>query len=115
MLKKRIAAVLGATLLLLAATAHAQGAAATPAAPTNPAFDPALAQSVGANENGMRAYVFVILKTGPTPVPAGPQRNAMFEGHFANMNRLVKEGKLAVAGPLDGVEGRRGLFIFAAA
>jgi uncharacterized protein YciI len=37
----------------------------------------------------------------------------MFKGHFANINRLAKEGKLAVAGPLDGVEGRRGIFVLA--
>jgi uncharacterized protein YciI len=37
----------------------------------------------------------------------------MFKGHFANMNRLAAEGKLAYAGPLDGVEGRRGIFILA--
>ena len=61
----------------------------------------------------MRSYVLVILKTGPNRVPAGPARDEMFKGHFANMNRLAGEGKLAMAGPLDGVEGRRGLFIFA--
>ena len=39
----------------------------------------------------------------------------MFAGHFANMERLGSEGKLAVAGPLDKVDGWRGLFIFAVA
>ena len=76
-------------------------------------FDPALAQQLGADENGMRQYVLVILKTGPTPVPKGEKRDAMFKGHFANMNRLADEGKLAYAGPLDGVDGWRGLFILA--
>jgi uncharacterized protein YciI len=38
----------------------------------------------------------------------------MFKGHFANMQRLSAEGKLVLAGPLDGVDGWRGLFIFAA-
>jgi uncharacterized protein YciI len=37
----------------------------------------------------------------------------MFRGHFANMKRLAEEGKLAMAGPLDGVDGWRGLFVFA--
>jgi len=37
----------------------------------------------------------------------------MFKGHFANINRLASEGKLALAGPFDGVNGWRGLFIFA--
>ena len=78
-----------------------------------PAYDPALAASVGADDNGMRRYVLVILKTSPTPVPPGPARDEMFKGHFANMKRLADAGKLALAGPLDGVDGWRGLFILA--
>jgi uncharacterized protein YciI len=61
----------------------------------------------------MRSYVLVVLKTGPNKVPAGPERDEMFRGHFANMGRLSAAGKLALAGPLDGVDGWRGLFIFA--
>lgn len=82
------------------------------AAQDNPRFDLKLAQSTGADENGMRAYVLVILKTG-TRVPDGPERTEMFKGHFANINRLAGEGKLVLAGPLDGVDGWRGLFVFA--
>jgi uncharacterized protein YciI len=55
----------------------------------------------------------VVLKTGPTKVPAGPDRDEMFRGHFANMKRLSAEGKLALAGPFDGNDGWRGLFILA--
>ena len=86
--------------------------AAAPGAP-EPVFDEALARSLGADDHGMRRYVLVVLKTGPSPVPAGPARDEMFRGHFANMKRLAEEGKLALAGPLDGVDGWRGLFIFA--
>ena len=81
--------------------------------PEKPAYDPALAKTVGADEHGMRGYVLVILKTGPNPVPAGPERDEMFKGHFANMKRLSAEGKLVLAGPFDGVDGWRGLYIFA--
>ena len=77
------------------------------------AYDPELARSVGADENGMKSYVLVILKTGPNRMPEGPERDEMFKGHFANMNRLAAEGKLALAGPFDGADGWRGLFIFA--
>jgi len=91
--------------LMLAAVASAEEA--------KPAYDAALARQLGADEHGMRSYVLVILKTGPTPVPKGEKRDAMFKGHFANMERLAGEGKLAYAGPLDGVDGWRGLFIFA--
>jgi uncharacterized protein YciI len=83
--------------------------AATPCA----AFDEALAQRLGADEHGMRQYVFVLLKTGPKPMPKGPERDAMFKGHFANIQRLASEGNLALAGPFDGVDGWRGMFIFA--
>ena len=101
---------------LSAAQSLAAPNAAPPTAPTADAgtkFDSALASQVGADDYGMRHYVLVILKTGPTPVPDGPERNAMFNGHFANMQRLASEGKLALAGPFDGVDGWRGLFVFA--
>jgi uncharacterized protein YciI len=77
------------------------------------AYDDALARSLGADERGMRSYVLVILKTGPNTIPAGPERDEMFRGHFANMKRLSDSGKLVQAGPLDGVDGWRGLYVFA--
>ena len=90
------------------------GALALPAAPAkNPAYDAQLAKSYGAGENGMRGYVLVILKTGPNRLPDGPERDEMFKGHFANINRRADEGKLVMAGPLDGMDGWRGMFIFA--
>ncbi len=104
-------------LFLFASTLPAaEPPAAAPATEAPPAsYDEALAQAAGADEMGMRKYVLVILKSSPTPVPKGPERDEMFRGHFANMERLAAEGKLAVAGPLDGKEGWRGLFILATA
>lgn len=97
-----------------AAPAFAQTTVDIAAAEDKPAiYDAALAKSLGADEHGMRSYVLVILKSGPTPVPKGEARDAMFKGHFANMERLAGEGKLAYAGPLDGVDGWRGLFVLA--
>jgi uncharacterized protein YciI len=78
-----------------------------------PRYDAELATSVGADEHGMRRYVLVVLKSGPTPLAAGAERDEMFKGHFANMKRLADEGKLALAGPFDGAGGWRGMFIFA--
>lgn len=37
----------------------------------------------------------------------------MFEGHMANIARLAGEKKMVLAGPLDGVDGWRGVFVFA--
>jgi len=103
---------LGLTVAHPARTAHAQEAKpATPAAAVQ--YDAELAKSLGSDERGMRAYVLVILKTGPSKMAAGPARDAMFKGHFANIGKLAAEKKLALAGPLDGVEGRRGLFVMA--
>lgn len=94
----------------VAATAEPQ--AVTSEAPT-PTYDAALAARTGADARGMRSYVLVILKSSDTPVPKGEARDAMFRGHFANMERLAADGKLVLAGPLDGVDGWRGLFVLA--
>ena len=98
-------ACLAACVALQALPASAQ------AAP--PGYDEALARRLGADDMGMRSYVLVVLKTDPKRMPDGPERDAMFRGHFANMKRLSDEGKLALAGPFDGVDGWRGLFVFA--
>jgi uncharacterized protein YciI len=102
------------TLYLLSASSDAaQPAAAAPSTSATPAYDAALAGRVGADADGMRAFVFVLLKTGPTRVPDGAERDAMFKGHFDNINRLAAAGKLVLAGPFDGAEGWRGMFVFA--
>jgi uncharacterized protein YciI len=108
-MSKLTALAAGACLLVLAVTSRAQGTVDAPRS----AYDPDLARSVGADDRGMRNYVLVVLKTGPRKVPAGAERDEMFKGHFANINRLAAEGKLALAGPLDGVDGWRGLFVLA--
>lgn len=85
-------------------------------APVAPAavFDAALAQKTGADERGMRMYVLVVLRSGPTPVKDEAARKSMFAGHMANIQRLAKEGRLALAGPFGKNEdGWRGLFVFA--
>lgn len=82
-------------------------------APPTAGYDEALARRLGADERGMKGYVLVVLKTGPRRVPDGPERDTMFKGHFANIQRLSDQGKLVLAGPLDGVDGWRGLFVFA--
>jgi len=89
------------------------GPALAQATSPKPIFDPELAKTVGADDFGMRGYVLVVLKTGPTAMPAGKERDEMFKSHFANINRLAAEGKLVLAGPFDGVNGWRGLFVFA--
>jgi uncharacterized protein YciI len=110
-MRKQALLIIGAILFLSWRLAAAQSETAAP----GPHYDGALAKSLGADERGMRPYVLVILKTGPNKVPDGPARKKMFEGHFANMQRLADEKKLVLAGPLDGTDGRRGIFVFATA
>jgi uncharacterized protein YciI len=98
------------TFILLIITSHfilAQGG--------KPAYDKALAERLGGNENGMKSYVFVILKTGPRDSLVKDQklRDSLFKGHMDNIQRLSKEGKLVLAGPFGKNDKKyRGLFIF---
>jgi uncharacterized protein YciI len=89
--------------------------AQTPQAVAAPAYDAELAKKVGADERGMKSFVFCILKTGPkdAEIKDEKQRNEIFAGHMANISRLAKEGTLALAGPF-GKNDRayRGIFIF---
>lgn len=98
---------------LLFVSSQAARAQSEPVAPPQAQYDAELAKSLGADERGMRAFVLVILKTGPNKVAEGPDRTKMFQGHFANIQRLAAEKKLVIAGPLDGVDGWRGVFVFA--
>jgi len=95
------------------AGAFAMSAAADPEPPATPdVYDADLAQSLGADDYGMRSYVLVVLKTGPAEITDEARRAEIFAGHFANMKRLAMEEKLAVAGPfIDGGD-KRGLYIF---
>lgn len=61
----------------------------------------------------MKGYVFAILKTGSNTSKNKEEKNKAFRGHLNNINRLVKEQKLIVAGPFGKNENSfRGLFIF---
>ncbi len=108
-MSKKMLMGLCASLLLVMQPAVAQTKAVEP----TPQYDAALAQSLGADERGMRPYVFVILKTGPKNIEDKAERAKIFEGHFANMGKLAAEKRLVFAGPLDGKEGRRGIFVIA--
>ncbi|MEZ5425135.1 MAG: YciI family protein [Pyrinomonadaceae bacterium] len=105
-------AVLLFSLFVSTAGVFAQTGKSPDKAPAEPVYDAELAGQLGADEYGMRSFVLVILKTGPAKITDEKKRKELFEGHFANMGRLAKEGKLVLAGPF--VEGgeNRGLFVF---
>ncbi len=78
----------------------------------NPKFDKALAEKLGGDDYGMKSYFLVILKTGTNTTTDKELINNSFRGHMDNINRLVEESKLIVAGPLSKNEQNyRGIFI----
>ena len=78
----------------------------------NPKFDQELADSLQADSFGMKKYVLVILKTGKSDLEDKEKINELFRGHMENINHLVENGKLIVAGPLGKNEKEyRGIFI----
>jgi uncharacterized protein YciI len=81
---------------------------------TAQAYDSELAKKLGADERGMKMYVLCILKTGPNDANfKGKERDDIFAGHFANINNLADQGRLAVAGPFGANDRNyRGLYIF---
>ncbi len=75
-------------------------------------YDAALADSLGADDYGMKGYVLVILKTGPNDVIDKNLRAEYFKTHFTNIKKLSDEGKLVVAGPVGKNDNNyRGIFI----
>lgn len=78
----------------------------------NKKYNKALADSLGADEYGMKSYIFVILKTGTKQIKDKDSLNGLFIGHMENINRLVEIKKLLVAGPFEkNINSYRGLFI----
>lgn len=79
---------------------------------TNPDYDKALAEKLGADEYGMKSFFLVMLKTGPNTTTDEELISESFRGHLNNINRLEVEGILIVAGPLDkNDKNYRGIFI----
>lgn len=76
-------------------------------------YDEKLAKELGGDSNGMKTYVFCLLKTGSNTTATKEEKSKYFEGHMANINRLADEGKLIVAGPfMKNDKNYRGIFIF---
>ena len=78
----------------------------------NPNYDSTLALRLDADEYGMKRYVLAILKTGPDTTTDKKYISEKFKGHLANIDRLVKEKKIIVAGPMEkNKKSYRGIFI----
>ena len=76
-------------------------------------YNKKLAQTLGADEYGMKQYVLAILKTGTYTAKNKQESDSLFAGHMNNIGRLVACKKLFIAGPLGKNEkSYRGIFIF---
>lgn len=87
-----------ALVLLVACRSH--DSAAAPATPVAPAAHPAAAPASTPAAGASTLYTLVEIKTGPQSGKLPQAENdAAFQGHFANMGRMAREGQLVTAGP----------------
>ena len=97
-------------LLAICFVALAQGSFAQA---TRPVYNKALADSLGADERGMKMYVLAILKTGPKPDVSTAMRDSLMKGHFGFINSMSEKGLLVMAGPLEKNDKQyRGIYVF---
>jgi uncharacterized protein YciI len=79
----------------------------------NPNYNQSLADSLDADDYGMKSYSLVMLKTGGGNIEDKSKVDSLFRGHLDNIGRLAKAGKIIVAGPLEKNDQKyRGIFIF---
>lgn len=60
----------------------------------------------------MKQYFLVLLKKGPVRNHDSTAAAAIQKGHIANIERLYKEGKIDLAGPMGHDGDLRGIFVF---
>ncbi|MFM2358187.1 MAG: hypothetical protein RLY16_179 [Bacteroidota bacterium] len=81
----------------------------------NTTFNAQLADSLKADDYGMRMYSLVILKTGKRDEKNPKVLDSLFKGHMANITKMAKSGELFVAGPIEKNSNQyRGIFILKA-
>jgi len=98
-----------------ASSAPGPRAPAAAAAPPATGYDAALAQRLGADERGMKAYVVAFLKPGPNRDQAPDEAKALMAGHLANIERMANAGSLVLAGPFLDDGPYAGIYVFAVA
>jgi uncharacterized protein YciI len=75
-------------------------------------YDAERAQKYGADDYGMKKYIFAFLKRGPNRDFPKDKANELQNAHMQNIIRLANEGKLILAGPFFGDGDLRGIYIF---
>ena len=100
------------TILVFSTITFGQSALEKDTLNSNPNYDKSLAEKLNSDDYGMKSYFLVILKSGMNTTTDKELINESFRGHMENINRLVEEGKLIVAGPFAKNEyNYRGIFI----
>ena len=82
--------------------------------PAKAQFDQSLADSLGADEYGMKTYVMAFLKAGPNRDRSKEEAAKLQRAHLDNIQRLAREGKLIIAGPFyDNPDDEfKGIYVF---
>lgn len=114
---KNVVLVFAGLLFSIAASSHTCSAQETKTADAKPVeekveYNAELAKKLGADDYGMRSYVFCVLKTGKVKIEDPEKNKKIFAGHFSNMKQLAKDGRLVLAGPFVDAAPKRGLYIF---
>ncbi len=76
-------------------------------------YDADMAKEVGADDYGMREYVFAYLRKGPNRDLPKEEADQLQRAHLDNIQRLARQGKLVLAGPFMDDGDIRGIYIFA--
>ncbi len=95
------------SLMLLCLLCIAQSAFAQ-----HPSFDKNLADSLGADEIGMKKYVMAFLKKGPNRNQDSATAAQLQAAHMKNIGRMADMGKLILAGPFMDNGEVRGIYVF---
>ncbi len=74
-------------------------------------YNAKLAKKVGADERGMKMYVFAFLKSGSKKFEP-EERTKLVNQHLENIGRLAASGKLVLAGPFAENDAIRGIYVF---
>lgn len=78
----------------------------------NPNYNDSLAKLYEADDYGMKSYFFVLLQSGKNTNQDEKFLEKCFGDHMKNINDLVSQGKLIVAGPFGkNNDEMRGIFI----
>lgn len=97
-------------LCVIAFTFNTYGQTAAKKTPPK-GYDAKLAKKLGADNYGMKNYVFAMLKRGKIQFDAD-KRKDLIAGHMKTIGQLAEAGKLVLAGPFMDDKDWRGIYIF---